>query len=95
MFNTEGAACIGLDTELFFPTGNLSPSTERFLERTCLNCKVFNDCLNYSLRVKVHGYWAGTTQAKRNELRRFFGITPLRIDQELDREHRSNTEKAG
>lgn len=95
MFNTEGASCIGLDPELFFPTGNPSPSLERFLERTCLNCKVFNDCLNYSLRVKVNGYWAGTTETKRTELRRFFGITPVRIDQELDREYRSTAEKAG
>ena len=47
-----------------------------------MGCPIFDDCLNYALNVKVHGYWAGTTDTMRKELRRFFGITPVRIDQE-------------
>jgi len=82
MFNTEGAACIGIDPELYFPTNNMNPQLERMLKRTCMNCPIFDKCLNYALNVKVHGYWAGTTDTNRVELRRFFGITPVRIDQE-------------
>lgn len=82
MFNTEGAACIGLDPELFFPTNNMNPKIERLLKKTCMNCPVFDACLDYALKVKVSGYWAGTTERNRVELRRFFGITPVRIDQE-------------
>lgn len=82
MFNTDGASCIGLDPELFFPTNNIAPKIEKLLKKTCMNCPIFDDCLDYSLRVKVSGYWAGTTDTKRAELRRFFGITPVRIDQE-------------
>jgi hypothetical protein len=82
MFNTDGASCIGLDPELFFPTNNMAPNIEKLLKKTCMNCPVFDGCLDYALKVKVSGYWAGTTDTKRAELRRFFGITPVRIDQE-------------
>jgi WhiB family redox-sensing transcriptional regulator len=51
MFNTEGAACIGLDPELFFPTNNISPKVEDLLEKTCLRCPVFDNCLDYALKV--------------------------------------------
>lgn len=82
MFNTEGAACIGLDPELFFLTNNIPRHIEKTLEKTCMSCPVFDDCLDYSLNVKVSGYWAGTTETIRVEMRRFFGITPVRIDEE-------------
>lgn len=82
MFNTEGASCIGLDPEMFFPTSSMEPELEQLLKKTCMNCPVFDKCLNYALNVKVSGFWAGTTDIKRVELRRFFGITPIRIDQE-------------
>ena len=95
MFNTEGAACIGLDPELFFPTNNISPKIEDLLKKTCLRCPVFDNCLDYSLKVKVSGYWAGTTESKREELRRFFHITPVRIDQQVEREYRSSTKETG
>jgi WhiB family redox-sensing transcriptional regulator len=95
MFNTEGAACIGLDPELFFPTNNISPKIEDLLKKTCLRCPIFDACLDYSLKVKVDGWWAGTSDKERVQLRRFFGITPIRIDQQLEREHRSITKETG
>lgn len=95
MFDTDGANCIGLDPELFFPTSIMNPRTERLLQRTCQNCILLRDCLYYSLRVKVHGYWAGTTESQRTELRILFGITPIRIDQDLVRDFRPSEEKAG
>jgi hypothetical protein len=95
MFNTDGAACIGLDPELFFPTNNISPKVEDLLKKTCLRCPIFDACLDYSLKVKVEGWWAGTSDKERVQLRRFFGITPIRIDQQLEREHRSITKETG
>ena len=94
MFNTEGAACIGLDPEMFFPTNNISPKIEELLKRTCMRCPVFDDCLDYALKVKVNGYWAGTTETKRVELRRFFKITPIRIDEEYKRKLDGETNQA-
>ena len=95
MFNTDGAACIGLDPELFFPTNNISPTIEDLLKKTCLRCPIFDACLDYSLKVKVDGWWAGTSDKERVQLRKFFGITPIRIDQQLEREHRSITKETG
>lgn len=82
MFNTEGASCIGLDPELFFPTNNISPKIEDLLKKTCLRCPIFDACLDYSLKVKVQGWWAGTTENVREEMRRFFGIKAVRIDEQ-------------
>ena len=95
MFNTDGAACIGLDPELFFPTNNISPKIEELLRKTCMRCPVFDDCLDYALKVKVNGYWAGTTETKRVHLRELLKITPIRIDQELERNHRDSVKEAG
>jgi len=81
MFNTEGASCIGLDPELFFPTNYMSPKLERLLRKTCLSCPVFDDCSTYSLNVKVNGFWAGTTDTMRDKMRVLMQITPVRIDQ--------------
>jgi hypothetical protein len=94
MFNTDGAACIGLDPELFFPTNNISPKIEDLLEKTCLRCPVFDNCLDYALKVKVDGYWAGTTEKTRGDLRRFFGITPVRIDEPYKNSFESQTKDA-
>jgi hypothetical protein len=82
MFNTDGAACIGMDPELFFLTNNIPRHIEKTLEKTCMRCPVFDACLDYALKVKVNGYWAGTTDKTRVEMRMFFNITPIRIDEE-------------
>jgi hypothetical protein len=82
MFNTEGAACIGMDPELFFLTNNIPRHIEKTLEKTCMSCPVFDACIDYALKVKVSGYWAGTTEKIRAEMRLFFDITPVRIDEE-------------
>ena len=81
MFNTENANCTSLDPELFFPVNNISPRIEKLLKKTCLECLIFDDCLNYSLNVKVNGYWAATTEKIRDELRKMLNIVPVRIDQ--------------
>lgn len=82
MFNTEGASCIGLDPELFFPSRNINPKIEKLLKKTCLNCPVFDGCIDYALNVDVKGFWAGTTETGRVKLRKMMNIKALRIDQE-------------
>ena len=94
MFDTSQANCLGVDPELFFPTGAIAPTTELTLRRICMSCRVFDDCLDYALKVKVNGYWAGTTETKRVELRRFFKITPIRIDEEYKRKLEGETNQA-
>ena len=94
MFDTSQANCLGLDTEMFFPVGQLNPKVENTLRRICMTCPVFDDCLDYSLKVKVSGYWAGTTETKRVELRRFFKITPVRIDEEYKGKLKTETNQA-
>ena len=94
MFDTSQANCLGVDPELFFPNGAIAPSTEATLKRICMSCAVFDSCLDYALKVKVNGYWAGTTETKRVELRRFFKITPIRIDEEYKRRLYTETNEA-
>lgn len=95
MFNTEQANCVSIDPDLFFPEGAMKPQIETYLQRICYNCVIMNDCLNYALRVKVKGYWAATTENQRDDLRRFFGIIPVRLDQEFDRMYRQSTKREG
>ena len=94
MFNTEQANCLGVDPELFFPTGAIAPTTESTLKRICMSCQVFDECLDYALKVKVNGYWAGTTEKTRVELRRFFGITPVRMDEPYKNSFESQSKDA-
>ena len=94
MFKTENASCIGLDPEMFFPKNSIEPELEELLQKICMNCPVFDDCLDYALKVKVSGFWAGTTETRRVELRRFFKITPVRIDEEYKRKLEPETNQA-
>jgi hypothetical protein len=82
MFNTEQANCTSLDPELFFPVGEMKHDVARTLKKICMNCPIMDDCLEYALHVKVSGYWAGTNEIDRDKLRKFFYITPVRIDQQ-------------
>ena len=72
----------------------MNPDLERLLKKTCMNCPIFDDCLDYSLRVKVKGFWAGTTERKRVQLRKMFDITPIRIDEEYNSTLKTETNQA-
>jgi WhiB family redox-sensing transcriptional regulator len=68
-------SCVGTDTELWF-TKNDEPSYDEknLLQRICAGCEVRNQCLEYSLKHNVMGYWAGTTPRERQRLRKKLGI---------------------
>lgn len=82
MFDTKNAACTNLDPEWFFPINNMHPAIERILERTCLSCPIFDDCLDYALKVNVKGYWAGTSERLRVRMRTLLEITPVKMEQD-------------
>jgi WhiB family redox-sensing transcriptional regulator len=94
MFNTEQANCAGVDTELFFPVGAISPSTEKTLRRICMNCNIFWECYEYAMNVKVDGYWAGTTETQRKAMRKEMGIEASRIDEPYIESFQAQTTQA-
>jgi hypothetical protein len=51
-------------------------------------------CLEYALHVKVSGYWAGTNENERERLRKFFYITPVRIDEQYKSMFQAETSEA-
>jgi hypothetical protein len=94
MFNTEQANCTSLDPELFFPVGEMKHEIAKTLNRICMNCPIMDKCLEYALHVKVSGYWAGTDERERERLRKFFHITPVRIDQQYKNMFQAETSEA-
>jgi hypothetical protein len=66
------AACVGLDTEAWFPTKGQKPSP--VVQRVCGKCPVAEACLDYSLNHAVLGVWGGLGESTRAELRRDRGI---------------------
>lgn len=91
MFDVSSANCLGVDPELFFPVGPMAPSTENTLRKICMNCHVFRDCLNYALAVKVEGFWAGTTDSHRKQLRKELGIEAIRLDEQYQESFKAQT----
>ena len=78
------AACKGLDVEMFFlsdPEDKIAPKKdhryldEQMLSKMCNECPIKPTCLEWALRHEQYGYWAGTTERKRMELRRKYNIT--------------------
>ena len=68
-------ACAGTDTELWFNEDDEPGYREKnLLQKICAGCEVRNQCLDYSLRHSVMGYWAGTTPRERQRLRKKLGI---------------------
>ena len=65
----RGAACLGTDTDLFFP-----PSSEEVPPEVCAICRrcpVREPCLEYALaNPDLHGIWAGTSRKQRQRVRR-------------------------
>jgi hypothetical protein len=94
MFDTEQANCTSLDPELFFPVGEMKQEIAKTLKRICMNCPIMDQCLEYSLHVKVSGYWAGTNERERERLRQFFHITPVRIDEQYKSMFQAETSEA-
>ena len=94
MFNVDQANCLGIDPELFFPVGGMKAETKQMLERICARCDVFWDCRDYSLSVKVEGFWAGTDAKQREQIRQEFDIDAIGIDEEYKIEFQAQSKSA-
>jgi WhiB family redox-sensing transcriptional regulator len=72
---TEGAACKGLDVELFYPDKDIfSPEEERIFARMCAECPVMEMCLEWGLVHEKSGVWGGTTPFRRQAARRAMNL---------------------
>jgi len=66
------AACVGLDTELFFPIVERD-FPEPAVKKMCSKCPIMNTCLEWGLAHERYGIWGGTTVRTRNTIRRLKG----------------------
>ena len=63
----DEANCKGSDTEAFFiESGEKYPPE---LKPVCRACNVQRDCLTFAVKYGVQGFWAGTTERDRQQLR--------------------------
>ncbi|MGH8898936.1 MAG: WhiB family transcriptional regulator [Egibacteraceae bacterium] len=68
----ERAACLGEDTERYFPVGASGPALDQIeqAKRVCAACVVCSECLEYALETNQDGVWGGMSQDERRSLRR-------------------------
>ncbi|MGH8902192.1 MAG: WhiB family transcriptional regulator [Egibacteraceae bacterium] len=70
----DQAACVGDDTERFFPAGSTGAEAAAHIaeaKAVCAGCKVSQQCLDYALTTGQHdGIWGGLTEDERRSLRR-------------------------
>jgi len=74
----ESAACLGADTELFFPVGSAGPAAAgiRAAKAFCGGCPVRACCLAYALDTgQTAGIWGGYDENERRFMRQ--GAAPL------------------
>ena len=68
----ESAACLGADTELFFPVGSAGPAAVgiRAAKAFCARCRVRACCLAYALDTgQAAGIWGGYDENERRFMR--------------------------
>ena len=71
----DGAACAGMDAQLFFGPDGERPQEREMREAkataVCARCQVRAQCLDYALRNSVkHGMWGELNQEERARERR-------------------------
>ena len=66
------AACKGMSVEEFYPTRGEIISKE--LAALCETCPVKGDCLNHALKHEHYGFWAGTSEKQRIDIRKKLNI---------------------
>lgn len=64
----DDAACADMDTGRFFvPRGG---KVDVEAKAACARCTVRTECREWALTHERHGYWAGTSERARKQLRR-------------------------
>ena len=72
LIDWEGAACQGLDVNIFFP-GVGENNKAKLAVLVCSTCSIRLRCLEYALQWSSRdcpGIWGGTTERHRQQLRR-------------------------
>lgn len=65
-----GAACKGMDRDLFFPSDDCTPPPVE----PCDSCPVRIECFTWGLLHEEHGCWGGLSQAALKTIRKARGI---------------------
>ena len=63
---TQGGACMGADSELFF-SDNIAEIKQA--REICVSCPLRAKCLDYATFAEEYGIWGGTTAGERKVLR--------------------------
>jgi hypothetical protein len=63
---TQGGACMGADSELFFSENIAEIKQAREI---CVSCPLRAKCLDYATFAEEYGIWGGTTAGERKVLR--------------------------
>ena len=63
---TQGGACMGADSELFFSENIAEIKQAREI---CVSCPLLAKCLDYATFAEEYGVWGGTTAGERKFLR--------------------------
>lgn len=72
------ANCAGTETEDWFTDKKVYDNKDT-LRRICGACMAKDECLQYALEYNVIGYWAGTSEKERRDMRRKLNIIPKPI----------------
>jgi hypothetical protein len=75
-------ACAGVGVELFYDDNRKTEYQNRIhhdkLIAMCNSCPRLNDCFTYAIHHEQYGFWAGMTEAQRNQYRKTHKIKLLR-----------------
>ncbi len=69
----DRAACVGADTDLFFPIGSTGFAVLQVREakQVCAPCPVRSLCLDWAVKLNIdHGVWGGLSEEERRSLKR-------------------------
>lgn len=67
---TALSACYGMDVEIFIPEKGTENAVRDIALSTCAECVVREACLEYAIETGVPGYWGGTSEAQRRQIKR-------------------------
>jgi len=74
------ANCADTETDEWFVNDNSKTYDNiNILKRICSSCLAQDECREYSIEWNVQGYWAGTSEEQRRNIRRKLNIIPRQI----------------
>lgn len=68
-FDTTGAACLGVDPEIFHPVSS-HPRDAARAKAVCAGCGILDACREWAIVNLPEGVWGGATHDERRAMRR-------------------------